>query len=86
MSCSYYFNEILNTAKERGPKDSRSCFGRQACLEAVADARRYGIAESILVGNAAKTISLLKEIDCDISWFEIIHEDDMAEAAKKQCP
>ena len=52
-----------------------------AVLEAVREAKKRGIAEAILVGDEAKIREIAKNIDMDLSEYEIIDEPDLAQAA-----
>ncbi len=51
-------------------------------LEAVADARRTGIAEPILVGKPQKIKDIAEEIKFSLAGVEIISEDDPAAACR----
>lgn len=55
----------------------------EAVLEAVIEAKKRGIADAILVGDAAKMQEIAAARGFDISSFEIIDEPDMMEAALK---
>ncbi|MBQ8821914.1 MAG: phosphate butyryltransferase [Lachnospiraceae bacterium] len=55
----------------------------EAVLEAVIEAKKRGIADAILVGDAAKMQEIADARGFDISSFEIIDEPDMMEAALK---
>lgn len=55
----------------------------EAVLEAVIEAKKRGIADAILVGDAAKMQEIAAAKGFDISSFEIIDEPDMMEAALK---
>lgn len=52
-----------------------------AVLEAVIEAKRRGIADAILVGDADKINEIAKEMNADISAFRIIDVKDTTEAA-----
>ena len=52
-----------------------------AVLEAVREAKKRGIADAILVGDEAKIREIAKNMDMDLSDFEIINEPDMVQAA-----
>ncbi|MCR4740730.1 MAG: phosphate butyryltransferase [Lachnospiraceae bacterium] len=52
-------------------------------LEAVAEAKKMGIADAILVGDCAKMNEIAKAEGVDLSSFEIIDEPDMTMAAHK---
>ena len=53
-----------------------------AVLEAVRAAKEQGIADSILVGDADKIAAVAKEINMDLSGYEIIDVKDPIEAAR----
>ena len=55
----------------------------EAVLEAVIEAKKRGIADAVLVGDAAKMQEIADARGFDISSFEIINEPDMMEAALK---
>lgn len=53
----------------------------QPILEAVAIAKKKGIADAILVGDEAKIREIASSIEMDLNGFEIINEPDLAGAA-----
>ena len=78
------FKEIINLARERGPKTiSVACFQDKEVLMEVEMARKERIANSILIGNIEKTKEIAKEIDLDLSNYELIHIEDLSEASLK---
>ena len=78
------FKEIINFARERGPKTiSVACCQDKEVLMAVEMARKERIANSILVGDIEKTKEIAKEIDLDLSNYELIHIEDLSEASLK---
>ena len=78
------FKEIINLARERGPKTiSVACCQDKEVLMAVEMARKERIANSILVGDIEKTKEIAKEIDLDLSNYELIHIEDLSEASLK---
>ena len=78
------FKEIINLARERGPKTiSVACCQDKEVLMAVEMARKERIANSILIGNIEKTKEIAKEIDLDLSNYELIHIEDLSEASLK---
>ena len=78
------FKEIINFARERGPKTiSVACCQDKEVLMAVEMARKERIANSILIGNIEKTKEIAKEIDLDLSNYELIHIEDLSEASLK---
>jgi phosphate butyryltransferase len=52
-------------------------------LEAVSIAKEKGIADAVLVGNEIKMKQIAKELNIDLSLFEIINEPDQRQAALK---
>jgi len=54
-----------------------------AVLEAVKAAKERNIADAVLVGDKAKIEAIAKDMNMDLSGFEIIHEPDDAAAALK---
>ena len=78
------FKEIINSARERGPKTiSVACCQDKEVLMAVEMARKERIANSILIGDIEKTKEIAKEIDLDLSNYELIHIEDLSEASLK---
>lgn len=78
------FEDILLAAKERGPKKIAVAVAEDShVLEAVWDAKKKNIADAYLVGDREKIEEIAKEINMDIKKFEIIHETDIKEAARK---
>lgn len=52
-------------------------------LEAICEAKKLGIANAILVGNSDYIVKIAEEHGFDITGFEIIHRENMREAAEK---
>jgi phosphate butyryltransferase len=78
------FKEIINFAKERGPKTiSVACCQDKEVLMAVEMARKEKIANSILIGDIEKTKEIAKDIDLDLNNYELIHIEDLSEASLK---
>ena len=78
------FNEIIKFAKERGPKTiSVACCQDKEVLMAVEMARQEKIANAILVGDINKTKEIAKDINLDLSNYELIHIEDLSEASLK---
>ena len=72
------FDEIVAKVKECGRKTvAVSVAQDEAVLEAVREAKRLGIADAILVGDAAQIKEIAKSIDMDLAGYEIIDEPDM---------
>ncbi len=55
----------------------------QPILEAVAIAKKRGIADAVLVGDEAKIREIASSIEMDLSGYEIINEPDLEQAALK---
>ncbi len=55
----------------------------QPILEAVAIAKKRGIADAILVGDEAKIREIASSIEMDLSGYEIINEPDLEQSALK---
>ena len=78
------FKEIINFAKERGPKPiSVACCQDKEVLMAVEMARKEKIANSILIGDIEKTKAIAKDIDLDLNNYELLHIVDLSEASLK---
>ncbi|MTI49751.1 MAG: phosphate butyryltransferase [Firmicutes bacterium] len=78
------FNDVLNLAKERGPKTISVAVAQdKEVLIAVKNANDMGIADAILVGDKEKIENVAKEIGMDISKFKIEDIKDPAEASRK---
>ena len=77
------FNEVLNKAKEYGPKKMAvASAGAEDVLKAVEAARREGLTNSILVGDKKEIIQISNKIGIDPANYEIIDETDKTETAK----
>lgn len=78
------FNEVINFARERGPKIiSVACCQDKEVLIAVENARKEKIANAILVGDIEQTISIASSLDIDISNYETIDIKDTLQASLK---
>ena len=78
------FKEIINFAKERGPKTiSVACCQDKEVLMAVEMARKEKIANSILIGDIEKTKAIAKDIELDLNNYELLHIEDLSEASLK---
>lgn len=78
------FDEVLKIARERGPKTvAVACAQDNDVLKAVENARANGIVKAILVGDQAKIETIAKEENIDLSAYEIVNLEDMAEASRK---
>ena len=76
------FNDLLaNVAACPTKKVAVAVAQDDAVLEAVAEAKKRGIAEAILVGDADKISDVAKSINMDLTDYEIIDVKDNYEAA-----
>jgi len=77
------FNEILNRAKDYGPKKMAvASAGAEDVLKAVEAARKEGLTDSILVGDKKEIIKIADEMSIDPANYEIIDKTDKTEAAR----
>ena len=82
MSAS--FDEILKKVNECSTKKlSVAAAQDEPVLEAVAEAKKRGIADPILVGDEAKIREIAAGLNIDLTGMEIINEPDPAEASLK---
>lgn len=78
------FDEVLQIAKERGPKVLSVAVAQdEDVLNSVEMARKAGIVSAILVGDQEKIEEIAKNISIDLSKYEIIDIKDLAEASLK---
>ena len=78
------FDEILSKLKTADTKKMSVAVAQDTpVLEAVKVAKERGIVDSVLVGDKARIEEIAKEINMDLSQFEIIDEKDTTEAARK---
>lgn len=77
------FKEVLNKAKEYGPKKIAVAFaGAEDVLKAVEAARKEGLADSILVGDKKEIIRIANKKNIDPTNYEIIDLPDKTEATR----
>ena len=77
------FDEVLNKAKDYGPKKMAvASAGAEDVLKAVEAARREGLSDSILVGNKDEIFQIANEMDIDPTNYEIIDQPDKTEATR----
>ncbi|MGB6369433.1 MAG: phosphate butyryltransferase [Atribacterota bacterium] len=77
------FDEVLNKAKDYGPKKMAvASAGAEDVLKAVEAARKEGLADSILVGDKKEIIQIANEMDIDLINYEIIDRLDKTEATR----
>ena len=78
------FDDLLAKVSQVSRKKvSVACAHDSAVLEAVETARKRGIADAVLVGDAAKMKELADADGIDLSNFEIVDEPDNIAAAHK---
>ncbi len=78
------FDEIVEKVKQCEKKTiAVSVAQDEAVLEAVAEAKRLGIADAILVGDEPKIREIAAGLSMDLSEYRIIHEPDMIQASLK---
>jgi phosphate butyryltransferase len=77
------FNEILNKAKDYGPKKMAVASAEaEDALKAAEAAREEGLTDSILVGDKKKIIQIAEKMGIDLANYEIINKVDKTEAAR----
>jgi len=77
------FNEILNKAKDYGPKKMAVASAEaEDVLKAAEAAREEGLTDSILVGDKKKIIQIAEKMGIDLANYEIINKVDKTEAAR----
>jgi len=77
------FDEVLNKAKDYGPKKMAVAFaGAEDVLKAVEAARKEGLADSILVGDKKEIIQIANKRGIDPTNYEIIDLLDKTEATR----
>ena len=77
------FDEVLNKAKDYGPKKMAVASAEaEDVLKAVEAARKEGLADSILVGDKKEIIQIANEMDIDPTNYEIIDRLDKTEATR----
>ena len=81
---STHFNRIFSEIKKIPMKKISVAVAEDSnVLEAVSIAKEKGIADAVLVGNEIKMKQIAKELNIDLSLFEIINEPDQRQAALK---
>jgi phosphate butyryltransferase len=77
------FNEVLEKAKDYGPKKMAVAVAQaEDVLKAVEAARKEGLTNSILVGDKKEIIRIANEMGIDPGNYEIIDKTDKTEAAR----
>lgn len=78
------FQDVLKIAKERGPKTvAVACAQDNDVMKAVHHAFQNGIIKAMLIGDAEKIEKICKDENIDISDYEVINIQDLAEACLK---
>lgn len=78
------FEDIMKIAKEKGPKKvAVACAQDEDVLLAIKTASEAGIVNGYLVGKEDEIKTIADKISLDLSTFEIINIEDMAEASLK---
>ncbi|MDF2532562.1 MAG: phosphate butyryltransferase [Clostridia bacterium] len=78
------FNELLEAAKKQGVMRLAVAAAQDTdVLKAVAEAKEIGLVEPILVGDQDKIIEIMKKLNITSELYEIIHEPDLVQAARK---
>jgi len=77
------FDEVLNKAKDYGPKKMAvASAGAEDVLKAVEAARKERLTDSILVGDKKEIIQIASKMGIDLANYEIIDKPDKTEAAR----
>ena len=77
------FEDIVNTAREKGPKTLAVAVAQDAeVLLAVKAARQMGIAEAILVGNESEIRRVASDNAIDLAGFRLIDQPDNVQACR----
>lgn len=78
------FKELLETAKKQGVMRLAVAAAQDAdVLKAVHEAKEMGLVEPILVGDQEKIIEIMNKLGIISEMYEIIHEADLIQAARK---
>ncbi|MHC1720759.1 MAG: phosphate butyryltransferase [Clostridiaceae bacterium] len=78
------FEELVAAARKHGPKTVAVAAAEdEYVLKAIFAAHKEGLINAVLVGNKAAILSIAKDIDMDLSEFEIIDISDKKEACAK---
>jgi len=77
------FDEVLNKAKDYGPKKMAvASAGAEDVLKAVEAARKEGLTDSILFGDKKEIIQIAEKMGIDPANYEIIDKQDKTETAR----
>lgn len=75
------FNEIIEKVKSKEIRKVAVAVAQdEPVLEAIRDAKKNGIANAILVGDAEQIEAIAKKIDMDLTQFEVVNVKDIKEA------
>lgn len=78
------FDEVIKAAREYGPKIIAVAVAQDAeVLSAVNNAKNFGIADAVLIGDREGIIEAAEECGADISKFQVIDIKDKVEACRK---
>ena len=78
------FDQIMQIARERGPKTvSVACAEDVEVLLAIDAIKKEGIVDAILVGDKERIETIAEDNNIDVSKFEIVDIKDMTEASRK---
>jgi phosphate butyryltransferase len=78
------FKELIEAAKKQGVMRLAVAAAQDAdVLKAVAEAKELGLVEPILVGDQEKIIEIMKKLNITSELYEIRHEPDLIQAARK---
>lgn len=78
------FEGLIEAAKKQGIMRLAVAAAQDAdVLKAVAEAKEMGLVEPILVGDQEKIIEIMKKLNITSELYEIIHEPDLIQAARK---
>lgn len=79
-----HIQELIDAALKAGKKRiALAAAQEESALEAIIDAAKHGLAEPILIGDAAAIKQLAADMKADISAYRLIDEKDIAKAAAK---
>lgn len=78
------FREILEASKKQGTMRLAVAAAQdEDVLKAVNEAKEMGLIEPILVGDQEKIIEIMNKLEITSEMYEIIHEADLIQAARK---
>ncbi len=78
------FKELIEAAKKQGiMRLAVAAAQDEDVLKAVHEAKEMGLVEPILVGDQEKIIEIMNKLNITSELYEIIHEPDLIQAARK---